>query len=105
MANLCTASINTIQAIVDKTSLCNPPEHALIAVIYTRAYSEPGIFNSVSPAFSKTFREPFIQTIIPASNRPTTGQFWPRQVTQRTIATTNTTALNTLSFSATYGAF
>jgi len=106
MANLCIASVNNIQAISNKTSICNPPEHALINVIYTRTYTEPAIFNYQAQAFFKTFKEPFIQTANPAATtRPTTGQFWPRSVTQRTVAVTNTTALNTIDLSATYGAF
>lgn len=106
MANICSASTSGVIAVVNKTSSCFAPFTFSIVALVTKTYIEPAVFsNSITPALVKTFKEPTIAYILPASNRPTTGQFWPRQVTQRTVATTNTTSSNTLSFAATYGAF
>lgn len=107
MTNICAAPLNNIQAISIKTSVCAQPYTNIIPAIQIKTFTESQSYFTVpiTPNLVKTFREPIATVILPATSRPATGQFWPRQVTQRTVATTNTTSSNTLSFAATYGAF
>ena len=76
------ARLNSNPAILNKTILTPSPRINNIIALFTRTVREPaGVYNLPgSSSSSKTVFMPIMPAVASSSNRPLTGQFWPRNI-------------------------